>query len=115
MQNRLTVDVRTVGDTVIFDLAGDLTEGAEPDFETVLRPAVPSSGRVAINFTRVGYINSSGIALLIAFITTLQASGGTLSVYGLTPHFQKIFEIIGLTQFLRLEADEAHALGHGTP
>lgn len=110
MQNQLEVSVRTVDGAVVFDLAGDLTENAERDFETIIKPRVSPSCRLVMNFSSVSYINSSGIALLISFITAHQTSGGTLRVFGLTPHFQKIFEIVGLTQFLRIDEDEAHAL-----
>lgn len=114
MQNQLEIAVREAAGATVFDLAGDLTENAEAVFETVIKPRISPACRLVMNCSRVGYINSSGIALVISFITALQSSGGTLRVFGLTPHFQKIFEIVGLTQYLRIDPDEAHALDDAT-
>ncbi len=114
MQNQLEIKVRDAAGAIVFDLVGDLTENAEKDFDSAIKPRVSPNCRMVMNFSRVQYINSSGIALLIAFITSLQAAGGVLRVYGLTPHFQKIFEIVGLTQYLRIDPDETHALDPAT-
>lgn len=110
LDNQLEITAREAGRIIVFDLKGDFTEKAEKDFDTFIKPRLHNGCGVIMNFSSVKYINSSGIALLISFITSLQTMGGKLRVYGLSGHFHKIFEMVGLTQYLDICEDEPAAL-----
>ncbi|MBI4689345.1 MAG: STAS domain-containing protein [Nitrospirae bacterium] len=109
MENRLEISVRNANDVTVFDLEGDFTQMAEAAIDSKAKPLIKTGCKMVMNFSRVGYINSSGIAILIALTTMLGTAGGKLGVYGLSPHFQKIFEIVGLTQYIDIHNDEADA------
>jgi anti-anti-sigma factor len=63
-----------------------------------------------LNFTAVGYINSTGIALIVAILAKARRARLPLRVYGLSPHYQEIFQITRLADFMSICADEASAL-----
>ena len=52
---------------------------------------------VLLDFTKVEYINSSGIALVIQMMMAANKSGQEICAFGLTPHFQKVFTMVGIT------------------
>ena len=64
---------------------------------------------VLIDFSKVEYINSSGIALVIQMLMEANKAAQTIAAFGLTPHFQKVFTMVGITKYASLYPDEAAA------
>ncbi len=64
---------------------------------------------VLLDFSKVDYINSSGIALVIQLMIEARKAGQCVSVFGLTPHFQKVFTMVGITKYASLHPDEMSA------
>jgi anti-anti-sigma factor len=69
-----------------------------------------SAKLILLDFTRVDYINSSGIALVIQLLIEASGAGQTVHAFGLSPHFTKVFTMVGITKYARLFSDEATAL-----
>jgi anti-anti-sigma regulatory factor len=57
----------------------------------------------------VEYINSSGIALVIQMLMEANKNGQKIAAFGLTPHFQKVFTMVGITKYASLYPDEGTA------
>lgn len=70
---------------------------------------VNKSQPVLLDFSRVEYINSSGIALIIQLLMAANKAGQKIAAFGLTPHFQKVFTMVGITKYASLFPDEATA------
>jgi len=64
---------------------------------------------VLLDFSKVDYINSSGIALVIQMLMEANKNGQRIAAFGLTPHFQKVFTMVGITKYANLYPDEAAA------
>jgi anti-sigma B factor antagonist len=71
---------------------------------------VAKSKPVLIDFSKVEYINSSGIALVIQMLMEANKASQTIAAFGLTPHFQKVFTMVGITKYAALHRDEAAAI-----
>ncbi|MFZ0632138.1 MAG: STAS domain-containing protein [Acidobacteriaceae bacterium] len=67
-------------------------------------------GPVLLDFTKVDYINSSGIALIIQMLMEADKTGRKIAVFGLTPHFKKVFTMVGIAKYAGLYQDEPTAL-----
>jgi anti-anti-sigma factor len=65
---------------------------------------------ILLDFTKVEYINSSGIALVIQVLMEAANSGQKVAAFGLSPHFQKVFTMVGITKYAGLFPDQAAAL-----
>ena len=101
--------VRHRDGVAVIDLVGDVNRGAEPALEAAWAQAAPA-GTVVLNFAEVGYINSTGIALIVGVLAKARASGVEVRAYGLSPHYREIFEITRLADFLAIEPDEESAV-----
>ncbi len=64
---------------------------------------------ILLDFSKVAYLNSSGIALVIQMLMEANKSGQKVQIFGLTPHFQKVFTMVGLTKYTALHPDEVTA------
>ncbi|MGA2833808.1 MAG: STAS domain-containing protein [Terracidiphilus sp.] len=65
---------------------------------------------VLLDFTKVDYINSSGIALIIQMLIEASNSGQRVYAFGLSAHFTKVFTMVGITRYAGLFPSQAEAL-----
>jgi anti-sigma B factor antagonist len=91
------------GTTVV--LAGDIT-GQARDALDAAYTAIADADPLLLDFTRVGYINSTGIALIVGVLARARAQARPVSACGLTEHYREIFEITRLSDFMTILADE---------
>ncbi len=112
MGEELKASMRTQQEGLaIIDLKGEVTSFADETINSLVNNAVQENvQKIVFNFTDVSYINSSGIAILIGIVTSPANKHLTFRVYGLTPHFRKIFRMIGLTQYVKVLNSEEDAL-----
>ncbi|MCU0508372.1 MAG: STAS domain-containing protein [Anaerolineae bacterium] len=110
--NKITVDVRKPNPRVaVLDIKGDVTNQAEAALLDAYNKACDGGTKnVALNFTGLEYMNSSGIGLLVTMLIRAQRNGQKLLAYGLTDHYHQIFELTQLDKAIRICADEANAL-----
>lgn len=106
MTTSLQIASREEENVRIINFIGDLTQSDEDLAKLIL----PSDRAVILNFTQVDYINSAGIAQLIRLVRQAQENRVTVLVHGVSPHYQKIFHMVGLTSYLYLYPDEKSAL-----
>ena len=111
MSDEIQVSVRNEGGATVIDLVGDVTTFAEEAINQAYHSA-SSDGAVNIifNFRENDYINSAGIAILIGVVTEARKRDQRLLITGLSAHFQKIFRMVGLTQYADIYASVEEAL-----
>lgn len=103
--------LRPTGDSVIIDLSGDIDAAAEETLNAAYaRAEVTGADPVLLNFNDVGYINSTGIALIVGLLAQARKRHRQLITFGLSDHYQEIFRITRLSDFMGMYADEASAL-----
>jgi anti-anti-sigma regulatory factor len=62
------------------------------------------------DLTKVDYINSSGIALVIQLLIDATNSGQKICAFGLSAHFNKVFTMVGIPKYAGLFPGQAEAL-----
>jgi anti-anti-sigma factor len=85
----------------VITLAGDVDGRAEEALNAAYTEAGDADA-VMLDFRDVGYMNSTGIALIVGLLARARTNGQTLSVRGLTPHYREIFEITRLADFMTI-------------
>jgi anti-anti-sigma factor len=103
MSDEIQVTVRFEKGATIIDLAGDVTTFAEEAINQAYQDAsLNGAQNIVFNFRENDYINSAGIAILIGIVTEARKRDQRLLMTGLSNHFQKIFRMVGLTQYADL-------------
>jgi anti-anti-sigma factor len=94
----------------VMNIEGDLTSDADikPVFEEIQKNF--SCDKLIINFDKTKYINSSGIAHLINIIQNVNDKNGTIAFVGMSQHFQKVMDIVGITDFVNLYGTNKEAV-----
>ena len=70
----------------------------------------PTHQLILLDFTKVDYLNSSGIALVIQLLMEAGKAAQTIAICGLSPHFTKVFTMVGITKYATLYPDEPATL-----
>ena len=65
---------------------------------------------ILLDFTKVDYINSSGIALVIQLLIEASNNGQKVYAFGLSAHFTKVFTMVGITKYAQLFPSQDAAL-----
>jgi len=95
------------GDGVtVVRMSGDIVKESGAGFDSL---GAEISGPVLLDFADVGFINSSGIALIVGILAKARAENRPVSACGLTDHYRHIFEITRLSDFMDIYDDEAAA------
>ncbi len=111
MPEKLEARVRRINNLAIVQLSGDVTTFAEDIVQNAYHEATRDGGHnVAIDFSACEYINSTGIAAVIGVVTEARRQGRRMLVFGLSSHYQKIFRMVGLADYVEMCASEEEAL-----
>jgi anti-anti-sigma factor len=114
-ENQFDAKVRMEGSIAAIDLSGEINAFAEERLNHAYAEASSgSSGAVLLNFSAINYINSTGIALIVALLAQARKNGTRLLVYGLSDHYRELFHITRLADFMELLPDEQTAVSRVT-
>ncbi len=95
----------------VIDLSGDMNAFAEPGLDAAYhRAAASDPTTILLNFNNVGYINSTGIAVIVGLLAQARMARRRVLVCGLTEHYREIFNITRLSDFMTIFPDEAAAV-----
>jgi len=104
-------NVRFENGAAIIDLQGEINAAAETELNAAYQTADRINPEVVVlNFEQVVYINSTGIALIVGLLAQARKAHRRLVVYGLSEHYQEIFRITRLSDFMQIYSDERSAL-----
>ena len=93
----LTIDFGADGNVVI---AGRLDAAQSPTAQSFLDRV---QGTVSVDCSRLEYISSAGLGVLLKTQKRLLGSGGKLRLVGVNRHLQDIFQYSGFDQIFEIE------------
>jgi anti-sigma B factor antagonist len=106
--NSFSATLESLNGNAVVALLGELDLDSAPELARVLDPLLDDGPpEVIVECSGLGFIDSSGIAVLVAAQNRLQSRGANLTVRSLKPHLLRTLAIVGLIDFLHVET--AHA------
>jgi anti-sigma B factor antagonist len=105
---RFGAEIVEIPDEVRLQLSGDLNARADEALASAYERVVAlGPHRVSLDFHHVGYINSTGIALVVRLLAEARRDGRTIRALGLTEHYREIFRITRLSDFMEIVEGDA--------
>lgn len=109
-QQAFKAAVRQESGAAIIDLYGDINGFADEALNEAYQKAeAVEVETIMLNFSQVGYINSTGIALIVGLLAKTRQNHRRLVTYGLSDHYSEIFHITRLSDFMTIVSDEESA------
>ena len=110
-EDKKEVSIRIKGNVSIIDIKGDVTSlTGEPIEQAYQSVSNAGSKKILLCFDQKSYINSGGIAILIGIVSEGRKKEQIIRITGLSVHFQKIFDMVGLTRYTEIFPSEQAAL-----
>lgn len=104
--------VRRVGDVVVLDLEGRIVlgKGAGELRDTVRDLLIEGRKKILLNLQDVNYVDSSGLAEMVASLTSTSGRGGILKLLNIPKKVADVLRIARLTEIFESYKDEGEAL-----
>jgi anti-sigma B factor antagonist len=99
------------GEVSVVVLRGELDFDEAPTFGRVLEELRTDGVRkIAVDLSDLTFIDSSGISVLVGAARAAAAEQGTLVVAAPSPHVQRVFDIVNLSELVAVEPSLESAL-----
>jgi anti-sigma B factor antagonist len=103
--------VRIEGKAAVVHLSGHINRAAEPVLTKAYEEATAAGcNSLLLNFEDTQYINSTGIAVIVGILARARKENVAVTACGLSEHYQHVFEITRLSDFMPMFPDEEAAL-----
>jgi anti-sigma B factor antagonist len=114
MENSMNLKVspRTAaGGVQALDLEGEVDVYTAPGLRQAIMDQIENGTKhLLIDLTRVEYLDSTGLGILIGGVKRLKEQGGSLRLVGPSARITRIFDITGLNKIFDVYATEQDAL-----
>jgi anti-sigma B factor antagonist len=106
------IDIRTLADLKLLKIRGRITLGVGVDRlrDTLEDLLVAGSNQWVLDIADVGMIDSSGIGLLVRYLTAAKQQGGALKLLNPTKFAMQSLKMIGVLNLFEVYEDQEAAL-----
>jgi anti-sigma B factor antagonist len=95
----------------VIHVRGEMTGFAEEELMNAYNEASENQARtLVLDFSELGYMNSTGIGLLVTLLIRTQRRQQRLLACGLSEHYRQIFDLTRLNEAIGLYDTEVEAL-----
>ena len=99
------------GDVLIVRMSGRLDSStAQPAEENFSRALGDGPPRLAVDLSKVEYVSSAGLRVLLVVAKKVQQAKGKVVLFGLASNVREVFSISGFDQIFSIEPDAAAAV-----
>jgi len=100
----MNLDEKKQGDILILSLSGELMGGDESkDFQDKIYKSIKEQDvQLVVDMKDVKWMNSSGLGILMAGLTTLRSSDGDLRLANVSDRVRRPIEVTKLDQVLKI-------------
>jgi len=107
----MEITTRDVNEVKVVQIEGELDTGSSPDAQNQL-DQLRGQGvkKILLDLTKLDFISSAGLRVLLATAQELKEDGGDLRVCSLNREVREVFDVSGFSTLLMVFDNEAKAL-----
>jgi len=98
----MDINKKTNGNTIEVAVEGRLDTTTAPELEAALKEAADSADKIVLDFSKLDYVSSAGLRVLLATHKKMAAKDG-MTITGVNDIVNEIFEITGFSDILDIE------------
>lgn len=95
----MRVSIKSTKDIVLIELEGSLDGKTAPEVQKQVLPGAEGQNKVILDLTRVNYISSAGLRVLLLLYRQLKAKGGKIVLVGMSEEIKDVMSNTGLLNF----------------
>lgn len=90
------------GSSLVLAVRGCLDTTTSPELQSVFESSLDGVTDLCVDFTELEYISSAGFRVLLVANKKMLASGGKMSVKGVSPAVREVFDMTGFSDIFDL-------------
>ena len=98
----MTINKKVNGNALEIALEGRLDTMTAPELEAELNQSLASADSLTLDFSKLDYISSAGLRVLLSAHKAMSAKGG-MKVTKVNEIVQEVFEVTGFADILNIE------------
>ena len=98
----MTIEKKMNGTALEIALEGRLDTMTSPELEAELKQSMPGAERLTLDFSKLEYISSAGLRVLLSAHKAMSAKGG-MKVTHVNEVIGEVFEVTGFADILTIE------------
>ena len=98
----MTIQKKCEGNKVEIALEGRLDTMTSPELEAELKETLPGAESLVLDFSKLDYISSAGLRVLLSAHKVMSAKGG-MKVTHVNEIVREVFEVTGFADILNIE------------
>ena len=107
----LKISTEETGGVLVIHLEGFLDAHNHVLFRKAIEEAMNrKTSRMVVDFSKLVYVGSSGIEVILSVIQKLRDEGGDMVLCGISSKIFKVFDLLGLTTLLKITDSVEDAL-----
>lgn len=107
----MSFTIKTEGEIVVVEVEGQLIVGNRQELKQKVLDELKRGGRkFLIDFSHVGYIDSSGLGVLVSLSKKIRDQGGELRLANLNDDLKTLFELTKLDTLFQIAETRERAL-----
>lgn len=88
----------------------ELDAGNAEEFKRDVAPLLAANANVALDLTRLRFVDSSGLGAFISCLRKLNAKGGDLKLYGMSKQVRAVFELVRMHRVFDIVGNREDAI-----
>lgn len=97
----ISFTLRMEEDIAILSVHGSIDAHGAPEFDAKIKEVMKKTKKIVLDFTRMDYIATAGLGVLIASFNTAKAASGDIIISGMTDKTKKVFDTMGFSKVLK--------------
>lgn len=107
------VKIENKNGVTVCGITGEIDINTAPDIKKSFEKLIAKKDlKVVINFSKVTYVDSSGLATLVEILKNMRGYGGKLKLSDVPAKVKSLFEITKLEKLFDITATEADAVSN---
>ncbi len=107
----LIINERKINDIVVVELEGDLDAFTAQEVRRRLNEMIEAgTGKIVLNFSKLRYINSTSIGVLVGRLRQIRERGGDMVLAELNARINRIITLVGGRRLFRIFDTEQKAI-----
>lgn len=99
----MTISKNLEGDKLTVAVEGRLDTVTAPDLEAELKSALDGAKELVMDFTKLEYISSAGLRVLLSAFKKMDAKGGKMKLTNINEMVREVLDVTGLMSVLTVE------------
>lgn len=107
----MEINTQTIDDVAVASIVGDIDGSNAAAAQAQILALAQNGAKFVLDMSRVGYMSSAGLRMLLASYRAITGRGGAVVLAGLSEELADTMSLTGFLNFFKTSADVAQGIG----